>query len=158
MIESILIPKDRLGVIKSRKTREEIEKTLEVKLTFEGNTVLIDGEGLQTYLAKNIAKAIGRGFSPPRAFRLFDENQQLEIIELEFTDNRTNRIKSRVIGANGKTRSEMEKYTKAAISIYGRTISIIGTHQEIENAKEAIKMIINGSEHKTVYDFLRRLK
>ncbi|MBU3896696.1 MAG: KH domain-containing protein [Nanoarchaeota archaeon] len=158
MIESILIPKDRLGVIKHKKTREEVEKKLDVKLKFEENAIIIDGEGIPLFVAINIVKAIGRGFSPPKAFRLFDEDQSLEIIELDYSENKSNRIKSRIIGSEGKTREEIEKYTKASISIYGKTISIIGTREEINNAKEAIKMFMLGSEHITVYDFLRRLK
>ncbi|MDD5416831.1 MAG: KH domain-containing protein [Candidatus Aenigmarchaeota archaeon] len=158
MIETILVPYDRRGVIKHKKTRQEITKKLSIKITFEENNVILEGEGLELYTAKNIVKAIARGFSPPKAFRLFNEKESLEIIDLIFSDKKNSRIKSRVIGSNGKTRREIEFYTKASISIYGKTISIIGTYEQIENAKEAVKMLISGAGHKTVYDFLRRLQ
>jgi len=157
MIESVLVPKDRLGVIKDEKTRKEVEDKLNVKITFDDNTVLLDGEGLEFYQAKNIIKAIGRGFSPPRAFRLFNDEEVLEIITLPFADKKNDRIKSRVIGTGGKMRGEIELKTKASVSVYGKTISIIGTYKQIKNAKEAIEMLINGAEHKTVYTFLSRL-
>ena len=157
MIESVLIPRDRLGVIKDPKSKEEVEKKLNVKISFEDNAVLIDGEGLEFYQAKNLIKAIGRGFSPPKAFRLFDDEQILEIIILPFTDKKNNTVKSRVIGTEGKMREEIELKTKASVSVYGKTISIIGTYEQIKIAKEAIEMLINGAMHKTVYNFLSRL-
>jgi ribosomal RNA assembly protein len=157
MIESVLIPRDRLGVIKNRETKGEVEKKLNVKITFEDNAVLIDGEALEFYKAKNIVKAIGRGFSPPKAFRLFDDEEVLEVIKLEFTDKKNDTIKSRVIGTSGSMREEIETCTKASVSVYGKTIALIGTYEQIKNAKEAVGMLINGAMHKTVYDFLRRL-
>jgi len=157
MIESVLIPKERVGVIKDNKAREELEAKLKVKITFEENAVLIDGEGLEFYQAKNIVKAIGRGFSPLNAFRLFDDEQTLEIMELTFAERKNDRIKSRVIGRNGRTREEIELKTGAAVSVYGKTISLIGKYEQIKNAKEAIEMLINGAEHRSVYSFLERL-
>lgn len=157
MIESVLIPKDRVGVIKDQKAKKEVEEKLGVKITFEENAVLIDGEGLEFYQAKNIVKAIGRGFSPKNAFRLFDDEQTLEIIELTFVDRKNDRIKSRVIGAGGRMREEIEMKTGASVSVYGKTISIIGKYEQIKHAKEAIEILINGAEHKTVYNFLNRL-
>jgi len=157
MIEAVLIPKDRLGVLKDPEAKKEIETKLNVAITFDENAIIINGDGLEAYQAKNIVKAIGRGFSPPKAFRLFDDEQILEIIVLPFVDKKNDRIKSRVIGTKGKMREEIEKTTKASISVYGKTISIIGTYEQIKNAKEAIEMLINGAMHKTVYSFLRRL-
>ena len=157
MIESILIPRERVGVLKDSKTKKELEKKLEVKITFEDNSIMIEGEGLEAYQAKNIVKAIGRGFSPPKAFRLFNDEEVLEIIELEYGDKKNDRIKSRVIGTKGKMREEIELRSKASVSVYGKTISIIGTYEQIKNAKEAIEMLIKGAMHKTVYNFLQRL-
>ncbi len=157
MIESILIPRERLGIIKNEKTRVEVEAKLNVKISFHENAVMLDGEGLEFYQAKNLIKAIGRGFSPPKAFRLFDEEQILEIMELPFADKKNDKIKARIIGSEGKTREEIEFRTKASISVYGKTVSIIGTYGQIKNAKEAIEMLINGAMHKTVYNFLKRL-
>ncbi len=157
MIESVLIPKERLGVIKDPKTKEEIEKTLKVKLSFEDNNVFIEGEGFEHFQAKNIVRAIGRGFSPPKAFRLFDGEQVLEVITLQFTDKKNERMKSRIIGTKGRMREEIELKTKAAVSVYGKTVSLIGTYEQIKNAKEAIEMLMEGAMHKTVYNFLSRL-
>ncbi|MEM5804640.1 MAG: KH domain-containing protein [Candidatus Aenigmatarchaeota archaeon] len=151
--DAILIPEDRLESMKKAKLK--IEKTLGVSLDFSENSVEIEGEdGLKVMQAKNVVKAIGRGFAPERAERLFKEEQMLEILDVGAND----RIKSRIIGTEGKTRHEIEKSTDASVSVYGKTVSIIGTWEQVKNAKEAIEMLINGSEHKTVYRFLEKLR
>ena len=153
MKEIILIPKERINIINENLIKE-LEK-LNVKINVQDNSIEIDGEGLELYQAKNIIKAIGRGFSPERAFRLLNEEEQLEIIELkEYTENKIKNIKSRVIGSEGKTRMIIEKDTKASVSVYGKTISIIGEFEQIKKAKEAIDMLIRGAKHSKVYRFL----
>ncbi|EHK01343.1 putative RNA-processing protein [Candidatus Haloredivivus sp. G17] len=42
------------------------------------------------------------------------------------------------------------------ISVYGKTVGFIGYVQNIEIAQEAVKMLLNGREHSTVYDYLER--
>jgi ribosomal RNA assembly protein len=46
--------------------------------------------------------------------------------------------------------------TGVDISIYGKTVAIIGDMEQIHIAKEAVEMILNGVRHKTVYAFLER--
>ena len=159
MKEVVLIPQKRINILKSKETRERIEKELNVKITIQENTVNIDGEGLNLYQAKNIVKAIARGFPPEKAFRLLNENEQIEIIELkDFSDKKMKTVKSRLIGTQGKTRKMIEKFSGCAISIYGKTVSIIGEHEQIEKAKQAVEMIINGAKHTNVYKYLNRVK
>jgi len=159
MKEVVLIPKERINILKAKETKERIEKELNVKLTIEENIVEIDGEGLTVYQAKNIVKAIARGFSPERAFRLLNENEQIEIIELRgFTDKKMRIIKSRLIGTKGKARREIEKWSGCSVSIYGKTVSIIGNYNQIEIAREAVNMIIRGAKHSKVYGFLQKVK
>ena len=159
ILESILVPKDRIKVIKDRPVKQKIEKTLNVKIKFEDNLVEIKGEGIELFQAKNIVKAIGRGFSPEKAFRLFDEEEVLEIIELTgFKDNKMKIIRSRLIGTKGKTRRAIEESSGCFISIYGKTVCIIGKYEQINIAREAIDMIIRGSKHSKVYGFLQQSK
>lgn len=160
MKETVTVPEDRVGVIKSKKTREDIRKQLDVTIAVFENTAEIDGEdGLKVYTAKNIIKAIARGFSPVRAMRLCDENSELEILELsKFSDKKIETIRSRVIGTNGKTRNYIEDSSKCYISVYGKTICLIGTREQIEVAKEAIEMLIEGNMHKSVYSFLDKAR
>ena len=79
MKEVVLVPEERIGTLKDGDTKEKLEKELNVKIVFEDNSVEIEGEGLDLYKTKLIVKAVGRGFSPANAFRLLNDEEQLEI-------------------------------------------------------------------------------
>jgi ribosomal RNA assembly protein len=57
---------------------------------------------------------------------------------------------------NGKTRNIIEELTDTNVAVYGHTVSIIGTIEEAEVAREAVQMLVKGSLHATVYRFLHR--
>lgn len=154
MKTSMLIPRDRIGVV-NKKVTIELKEKLGVDIFRRENSVEIDGSGLELLQAKNILKAIGRGFSPVRAYRLLEDEQELEVIEIE---KRADVIKSRIIGTKGRTREKIEECTGAIVSVYGKTVSVIGSWKQIKNAKTALEMIINGAMHKSVYNFLDKIK
>jgi ribosomal RNA assembly protein len=113
------------------------------------------------FRAKEVITAIGRGFSPERAFRLLQgEDIMLEVIDLRQMVGKSpadiQRLKGRIIGRDGKTRRIIEELTEAEISVYGHTVSIIGNFDQANTAREAVLMLIKGSQHSTVYRFLQR--
>ena len=159
ILEAVLVPHERVKIIKDGKIISKIKKSLNVKLSFEENCISIEGEGLELFQAKTIVKAIGRGFSPENAFRLLNEDENLETIELnQFNDNRIKIIKSRLIGTNGKAWRMIESFSGCSLSIYGKTVSFIGNYERSNIAREAIQMIIRGSKHSKVYGFLYKTK
>lgn len=164
----VKIPKERIGVLigPNGSVRQLIERRLSVKLQIDSNSgdvtiVLSKAVNDPSYLfkAKDVVMAIGRGFSPEHTFRLIDENI-LGIIDLRDIFGRSKsditRIKGRIIGKEGKTRRIIEEMTGARVSVYGHTVSIIGNIEQVEVARQAIKLLIKGSQHKTVYRFLQR--
>lgn len=166
----VRIPKERVGVLigPGGEAKKQIEKALKVELQVESDTggvtitLTENAEDPSTlFRAKEVVTAIGRGFSPENAFRLIrDEDAVLEIIDLRSIFGRSEsdirRVKGRVIGAEGKTRRTIEELTDTSISVYGHTIGIIGSFDRVQIAKEAIQMLIQGSQHSTVYKFLHR--
>jgi ribosomal RNA assembly protein len=108
----------------------------------------------------DLVKAIGRGFAPHRAMRLLDEDEYLEIVEIgDFVGKKSEkltRMRSRLIGTNGKTRRIIEDLTGASMSVYGSTVALIGNSVQLPVAKKAVEMILRGSEHATVYRYLER--
>jgi ribosomal RNA assembly protein len=66
------------------------------------------------------------------------------------------RVKGRIIGQNGKTRLIIEELTECNVAVFGHTVSMIGTIEQVEVAREAIQMLVRGSLHSTVYRFLHR--
>jgi len=158
MKDVVLLPNDRRRVINGS-VCAKLKEELNVDCVMNDNAAELEGEGLELLAAKNIAKAIGRGFSPVRAYRLLEEDAELEVKDLaRMNDARIAATKARVIGTSGKTRRRIEECTGAIVSVYGKTISLIGTFEEIKNASKAIEMLINGSEHKTVYRFLEQIR
>jgi ribosomal RNA assembly protein len=65
-------------------------------------------------------------------------------------------VKGRLIGQEGKTRRIIEELTEADVSIHGHTVAIIADMDQMEIAREAVKMILRGSMHSTVYRYLNR--
>ena len=164
-----VIPKDRVGVLVgpggSVKSTIEEKLFVDLKIDSPSGTVEIgvkphapDPSG--ALQAKDVVLAIGRGFSPERAFRLFSEDNTLDIIDLNdfFGKNEAEirRIDGRIIGREGKTRRILEELTGTAISVSGHTVSIIGGYEAVTMAKDALEKLIKGRQHGTVYKFLRR--
>ncbi|MBI4171093.1 MAG: RNA-processing protein [Candidatus Aenigmarchaeota archaeon] len=159
MLKKILVPKDRIPIIIGRQgsVKRYIEKRTHTKITVEDD-IQIEGEAVDVLTAENIITAIGRGFSPDSAMGLLEEENTLVIMELPRDEKSLKRIRSRLIGTNGKTRRNIEEYTKTHISVYGKTAAIIGPYECVEFAKEALEKLIKGFTHKTVYKFLEGQK
>jgi len=164
-----LIPKDRVGVLVGPRgaVKSAIEEKLFVDLKIDSPSGAVEigvkpdaPDPSGALQAKDIVLAIGRGFSPERAFRLFSEDNTLDIIDLHdfFGKNEAEirRVDGRIIGREGKTRRILEELTGTAISVSGHTVSIIGGYEAVTMAKDALEKLIKGRQHGTVYKFLRR--
>lgn len=148
--------------------KQSIEKDFGVDLNIDSETgdvtISLKSEAQDPsmmFRAKEVVAAIGRGFSPDRAFRLLrDEDAALEVIDLRELFGRSlselQRIKGRIIGEGGKTRRIIEELTEADVSVHGHTVSIIADMDQMEVAREAVQMLLRGSQHSTVYRFLHR--
>jgi ribosomal RNA assembly protein len=166
----VRIPKERVGVLvgPDGKVKEHIEEKLSVKLQIEsesgGVTAVLNEKANDPSLlfkAKDIVTAIGRGFSPEHAFRLIrDEDAIFDVIDLRDIFGRSEsdikRIKGRIIGMNGKTRRLIEELTEAEVTVYGHTVGLVGTFEQVNAARSAVQMLIDGNQHHTVYKFLQR--
>ncbi|MDR3074683.1 MAG: KH domain-containing protein [Candidatus Methanoplasma sp.] len=165
-MRSVRIPGDRVGTLIGKKgeTKRAIEKISGIRLRIdeEGEILFNDeAEGTDPLMALKIIdvlKAVGRGFNPDRALRLFEDDEYLEVIDLKDVvgdrPNQLGRIRGRLIGADGKTRRIIEELTGCYMSVYGNTVSLIGNSVSLPVAKHAIELILNGSEHATVYHYL----
>jgi len=162
----IRIPNDRIAVLigKSGNAKSKIEKLCGVSLDIDGTTgeVLLksrgDIENIQPFKAIEIVTAIGRGFSPENALTLLKGENTLYVIDLrEFAGKSSanvERIKGRIIGEGGRARRNMENLSGTHISVYGRTVSIIGDATKLRSTVDAISSISGGSMHGAVYSKL----
>ena len=155
MIKTIKIPEERLPALigKNGATRKNIQKKTKTKIVIDED-VTVEGDSINVLDAENVIKAIGRGFSPQNAELLLDEDSTLLIIELPKSERALKRIKSRLIGTNGKSRRNIERLTGTRISVYGKTASLIGKYANVDLAQQAITKIMDGLPHRLVYEFL----
>ena len=170
--EFLRIPKERVAVVIGKKgqTKREIERRTKTRIEIDSETgeVFIAAtketdDPLAVWKARDVIMAIGRGFSPERAFRLFNEGETLEVINL--TDviigndkNALPRVRGRIIGRKGRTREIIEEMSGADVSVYGKTVAIIGNPIQVEVAKTAVEKLAKGSPHGVVYKYLERRK
>ena len=164
-----MIPRERVGVLIGPKgsVKSTIEQKLFVDLEIDSDTgsvyigVKPDSPDPSSALrAKDLVLAIGRGFSPSRAFSLFNEDYSFDIVDLHeyFGKNESEirRVDGRIIGREGKARRNLEELTGTLISVSGHTVSVIGTFESVSMAKDALEKLIEGRQHGTVYKFLRK--
>jgi len=164
IIAELKISRDRIAALIgiNGKTKKRIEKLTETNLEIdskEGEVIIKGDDGLKIYETKEVIKAIGRGFNPETALKLLDMTYNLEVIKISDYANSKNseiRLKGRLIGTNGKTRRAIEGLTESYVSIYGKTISIIGRIESSNIAKRAVIMILQGAPHSTAYNWMER--
>src|SRR3989338_2305295 len=163
--DELKIPKDRIAVLIGPKgaTRKKIEKKLNLRLQIdsqEGEVKLSGEDSLNLLSAQNIVKAIGRGINPEKALDLLEENVVLESIDItDYSGTSKKRLitlRGRLIGTDGKARRYIEQLTGIYISVYGKTITLLGEYEEVSLARKAIEALLSGSRHSTVYAWLEK--
>jgi len=160
----IKIPKDRVAVLIGKKgaVKKRIQKVMGIHLIVDSREgdVLVEGEdSFAAYSTSMIIRAIGRGFNPDIALMLANESYGLEVIDItEFTGKSKKkmiRLKARVIGAEGKAWRMIERLTNCYLSVYGKTVSIIGIVEDIALARQAVEDLLKGAPHANVYKFVQ---
>ena len=158
------VPKNRVAVIigKEGSVKKDIEEATNTKLNIdskEGDVFVSGEDALGLYTAREIIKAIGRGFNPDIAKLLLKPDYIFEIVDLrEFVKSKEAilRLKGRVIGKEGKSRRLIEELTECSVSVFGKTISIIGLPESAANARQAVESLLRGSTHANVYKWLEK--
>ncbi|MFX0061987.1 MAG: KH domain-containing protein [Candidatus Hermodarchaeota archaeon] len=168
MKQELIVPKSRIAVIigPNGTTKALLEQQTQTSIhidsqdgavTIEADTE-INPDPMAVWIARDIIRAIGRGFSPKTALNLLEEDIYFDLIDLKGTPKQQKRIRGRIIGEGGKTRQIIEETTKVKIAIFGGTVSFIGDIEAMNNAKEAVTMLMDGARHSTVYRHLSNLR
>ena len=159
------VPKNRVAVVigKEGNVKKDIEESTKTKLQIdskEGDVFVSGEDALGLYTAREIIKAIGRGFNPELAKLLLKPDYIFEVVDLsEFVGKSKEammRLKGRVIGKEGKSRRLIEELTESNISVFGKTISIIGLPESAADARQAVESLLRGSTHANVYKWLEK--
>lgn len=160
-MREIRIPEDRVAVLigEEGESKQRIEELTECDLEIKDNLVSIEGDPVDEMDTASIVKAVGRGFNPEKAMKIAEIDKMLHIIDITdyaSTENSRDRLKGRVIGRDGETRRHLEKEGNVDISIYGKTVGIVGHAQNIEIVSEVIKQLLNGRSHSSAYNYLEK--
>ena len=156
----IKIPKQRVGVLigPNGEVKNHLQDLTGVNIDIdskEGEVTLKSEDSLKMFQLQDVVKAIARGFNPDVAQLLLKQDFILEIINItEFVKDKKNhlqRARGRVIGTGGKARETLEKLTETYISVYGKTVSIIGTVERANIARNGVERLLAGAPHGPVY-------
>jgi ribosomal RNA assembly protein len=160
------IPQDRIAVLIGRKgvTRRALEKATNAKLVIDsssGDVSVIWTETFDPILRMklpDVIRAIGRGMNPERALQLFEDDHHLRLFDMrEYVGKNANqqrRIRSRLIGRNGRIRELIEEHSGSEIVVYGSTVVIIGDEESLPLASQAVERLLQGAEHSSVLKHL----
>ena len=157
-MEHILIPAARVRALKEAVAL--IEKRVGCKMRIENrNEIVVEGDSYSEYVARNIVQAVARGFRLNTAFKLLNEDYFFDSIDIgDIASNKLKkkRMVARIIGTGGKAKIYMEEVSGASIEIYGDTISLIGSIDEIRIAKAGINILLDGGKHSTAYTVMEK--
>jgi len=163
MIDFVKIPEERMKILRrDRMLKEQLEKFTDAKIKLGNDVEVVADDPLLVLKAKDIVKAFGRGFDTKDALNLLDDEYFLDTIEIKDFAGRSQKrmeiLRGRVIGTAGKTKRMIEEFTDSKVSVYGKTVSIIGRWNKVKIAREAIEMLLCGRLHSSVYRFLEKQK
>ena len=157
------IPQDRIAVLigKGGETRRMLEKAsgATIEIDSKSGEVMADwGESEVDPVIRmkmpEVIVAIGRGLAPKRAVQLIEDEVFLKMYDIRDwvgrQANQTRRMRSRLIGRNGRIRTLIEEISNCEMAIYGSTVLVIGDEDGLALANPAIEGILRGSEHSTV--------
>ena len=157
------IPQDRIAVLigKGGETRRMLEEACGATLEIDsknGEVMAdwgdVDADPVVRMKMPDVIVAIGRGLAPKRAVQLIQDEVSLKMYDIREwagrQPNQTRRMRSRLIGRNGRIRSLIEEISRCEMAIYGSTVLVIGDEDGLALAAPAIEGILRGSEHSTI--------
>lgn len=110
---------------------------------------------------REMARAVALGFTPQQALMLEDDEYVLAVVDLkEYTDkpNHLRRIKGRIIGEEGRAKHTIEQLAEVSMVVGDHYVAILGKLGDVEIAKRAVEMLIEGKKHSTVYKYIQEAK
>lgn len=155
-MEQLYIPHRRISTMRgNRNIINRVERLCKCRINLSTDDILeIEGDAFSEFSAKNILYAFGRGFDIGIASRLSNMDyyfSSIDLGQLVSSDKRVKQIKSRIIGKDGRTKKYIEEVSGASMSVYGDTVSFVGTISGINEAETAVNTLIEGGTHRLAY-------
>lgn len=151
----------RIGVKNIRKIKQAvplIENKIKVHFSFGSDYVIVTGSVESEFLAEEIVTAIDFGFDSEDAILLKNDGFLLKFIDIKDNTNRNNLkdVRARIIGREGRVKKAIENLTGAVLVIKDNTVAVIVDDLHLDTTTQAIKTLIHGTKHGTVFSYLER--
>lgn len=154
------IPDDSKGLLRSEEMRR-FKAYVGGDIKYHNETKMIEishSESIREVRIKDALSALIYGFDFSDAYSIVDENnKRLELISIDnHTRNKKEleRQKSRIIGENGKTKKTISKVANVGIRIYRDKVAILGSIQDVIEARKQVLKLISGCPSSRVYENL----
>ena|SRR3989344_1680111 len=136
---------------------KHIEKALKAKVTQIGHKVIVEGDALAEYDAKQVFEALNFGFTVRKALLLVQEDFVFKKIHIkEHTKRSLHDVVARLIGKHGKSKRVLSDISGCEILINDGEVGIIGESENLLETETAIIHLIRGSKHSNMYRFLEK--
>lgn len=143
------------------RAKRELEEHFNIEITNRGKLIFINSEDpMNEFLAVKAIDALNMGLPLENVISLKDEDFAFEKIPIKSITKRTNirEVRGRLIGVNRSSLDMIENISDCALCVHDSTVGIIGRLEKLEDARQAIKSLIQGSKHTSVYSKLERRK
>ncbi len=155
---------DRINLLKTKmKDKIEYETGADIHIDEDVKTVNVNhNDSIKELNVKRVIEAINMGFDFSIALQLFrrpsSRFEKINIKNLTRNNKEFNRQKGRVIGKNGRTKELISELTGVKIVVNKDYVGIIGSLDDVVQAKDAVLSLIDGSPHSHVYRELEKYK
>ena len=141
-----------------KKNKKKLGEKLNVKITLDGNKAKLEGEELNKFIARQVLRAIDRNFKLSEAILLKEEDYSLQDIPIkEYTTRKDlSNVKSRIIGREAKTIQLLNELSECYKTLHYKVVSILEPYENMKETINAIKKLIQGSDHSKVYKYLEK--
>ncbi|MBU1197606.1 KH domain-containing protein [Candidatus Micrarchaeota archaeon] len=139
--------------------QRKLEQQGRVSMSWSSDGLQLDGEPGDVWAAKQVLQAMNWGFPPQKAFKLFNDNFFIEVLNLKLlvrNEKAITRYKGRIIGVQGKAKRTIEELSGAFIAISDEDVAILGEFEDLQDAKEGILRLLEGATHSTVFAYLEK--
>ncbi|HLI46387.1 MAG TPA: KH domain-containing protein [Geobacterales bacterium] len=128
----------------------------------DAGSVIIKGKDNMSDVlkARDFVIALDNCVSDDIALEILRKDLQLYLIDLKdfFSKEDVKRVMSRIIGEGGKIKARISESTGSHIFITDSKILLIGNYDEIEYARQAIQIIVDGSPFSRLFKYLEKVK
>ena len=142
-----------------KRTKSELEKKLNIKISIEGKKVTVEGDPLNEYEASIILDAINFGFSTYKALTVKDENMVFRILNIKNFTRKKNlkEVRARIIGKQGKTKKTIENISGALIVIKDNEIGLLVDAEKMDEIITGITNLLRGTKQSNTYRYLEKM-